>query len=111
MELLVLLDDTAGVGVLPDSAQVVHRASSRLVVVSVDERQRDQLESTPGVAAITSGALADEVVSSLTGPETQFARAFALAGTAKSRRIGDNVAWDAEGFEPPDPPPNHGERT
>ena len=104
MQVMVLVDETAGSEVIEKHAAIVHRASPRLFVVRVEPAVRDRLAELPGVAAVTDGAFSAGVSERLYEAEALFAAAFAARGTSK-QRVGNGLEWDAPGYEPPDPPP------
>jgi hypothetical protein len=57
----------------------------------------------PGVAAVTVGAVAQEVIADLDETEALFIRAWASRrGGLERPRPGEGLDWDAGGFEPPD---------
>ena len=97
MQLLILLEDAASAPTL--GATTVYGVAGRLVLV--EAASADAFARHPAVTAVTDRVLPEDLAGRLTETEAVFAAAFA-ARTEKSERIGDGLAWDAAGFEPPD---------
>lgn len=109
-ERLVLLDVEVGQDVLErlrGMFRVTHVASPRLVVVDdVSDTQEAALRDAPGVVAVSGPEVRAELQERLTDGELLFAGAWSQRLTEGSReRPGEGLPWDAEGFEPPDAPP------
>ena len=106
---MVLDEDAVGANLdrLRDTFRVTHVASPRLVVVErTPEAAAAAAHGVDGVVAVSDGELPQTLMDRL-GPEDQlFASAWAsrMTETAKERK-GEGLAWDAPGFDPPDPPP------
>ena len=101
-EMLVLVDVEV-VGDRLAQFRVPQRVSPRVFLVS--GAARDDLQALEGVLAVLEpgATLPDELRRTLTESETLFADAFARRAETK-QRPGEGLSWDAEGFEPPDPP-------
>lgn len=91
----------AGVSGLPGvGAVVTQRLPPRLAVVRLPAAHLPALRSAGGVRAVCLPG--DPVPDGLGESEQLFARAWQVRGRPKER-TGDGLAWDAPGFEPPDP--------
>ena len=107
-EVLVILDPLSAAKTqerLRISHRITQVGSPRVVVVAVSPEETPPSPSTPGVVAVSSGALPPGVMEELDEQEALFVRAWAsrMTGPQKQRR-GEGLPWDAPGFEPPDSP-------
>jgi hypothetical protein len=107
-ELLVILDLRTAAEAqerLRSSHRVTQVGSPRVLVVAVSPGETSPTSSTPGVVAVSSGALPPSVVEELDEQEALFVTAWArrMTGPEKQRR-GEGLPWDTPGFEPPDSP-------
>lgn len=86
--------------------RVTEEAPPRLIVVAADRGDIEQLRTAPGIVAVIEDAIPTNVLESLSEAERLYADAWeARRQMGKKRRPGDGLSWDAEGFEPPDMPP------
>lgn len=104
-DVLMIVSDTAGneAKKLVEALPVSQEISSRVRIVRMEEQQAEELRTIGGVYIIEGGALPAELMSSLTGTEKLFAKAW-LSNAAQSRKIrpGDGADWDDPNFQPPD---------
>lgn len=109
-ELLVILDGDSPVadgGGIFDRFRIVHSISPTVFVIELHgDTSAAEVAAVPGVAAVSEGAVAPELVAGLDEAEALFVRAWArrLVEPAPARP-GDGWDWDTSGFEPPDGPP------
>jgi hypothetical protein len=109
-ELLVIVsDDVAGIGGAEflDRFRIVHAVSSRVFVIELpaDASSRD-VAALSGVTAVSRSGSAPEILAGLDEMEILFVRAWSKRTEESTpRRRGEGLDWDADGFEPPDPPP------
>ena len=109
VELLVILEDDssiAGGGELFDRFRVVHAVSPTVFVVELPtDVSAVEVGAIPGVAAVSDGAVAPELIAGLEEAEALFVRAWARRiELPRPLRPGEGLDWDACGFEPPDAP-------
>jgi hypothetical protein len=109
-ELLVIVsNDVAGSGgtVFPDRFPIVHAASSRVFVIKLPaDASSGDVATLPGVTAVTRGGSTPEILEGLEEMEALFVRAWSKRKEeSATQRRGEGLDWDADGFEPPDPPP------
>jgi hypothetical protein len=109
-ELLVILDGdspVAGGGGSLDRFRIVHAVSPTVFVIELPgDTSAAEVAAVPGVAAVSEGAVAPELVAGLDEAEALFVRAWARRlGVPGQPRPGEGLDWDARGFEPPDGPP------
>jgi hypothetical protein len=109
-ELLVIVsDDVAGIGgiVFADRFRIVHAVSSRVFVIELPaDASSGDVAALPGVTAVSRSDSAPEILAGLDEMEVLFVRAWSeRTEESTTRRRGEGLDWDADGFEPPDPPP------
>ena len=109
-ELLVILDGdspVAGGGEFFDRFRIVHSISPTVFVIELHgDTSAAEVAAVAGVAAISEGAVAPELVAGLDEAEALLVRAWARRlGDPAPPRPGDGLDWDTGGFEPPDGPP------
>ena len=108
-ELLVILDRAAAADTLERLRRhhrVTQVGSPRIVVVQVSPRELAPSPSTPGMLAVSSGAVPDSILEELEDTERLFVKAWeSRMSTSDWRRKGAELSWDATGFEPPDEMP------
>ena len=110
-ELLVIMSegsvdsDSAG---LADGFRIVHAVSRRVFVIeSPAGTASTDVAALPGVAAMSKGDVAPEILEGLDETEALFVQAWSRReGESKTQRRGEGLDWDADGFEPPDPAPD-----
>ena len=107
-EYLVILEPGAATEALEQlrsSHRVIQVGYPRVVVVAVSPEETPPSSETPGVVAVSSGALPAHMIEELDEQEALFVAAWTnrITGPEKQRR-GDGLPWDAPGFEPPDAP-------
>ena len=83
--------------------EILQSISPRVFVVKLAAGVLDRLSNMENVAAATASALPPAAMRGLSEPERQWAAAWNLRGTKKSRP-GEGLNWDAPGFSPPDRP-------
>jgi hypothetical protein len=106
-EVLVILDGVSPIAVgggYFDRFRIVHAASPNVLVIELPgDTSAADVAAVPGVAAVTVGAVAQEVIADLDETEALFIRAWASRrGGLERPRPGEGLDWDAGGFEPPD---------
>ena len=109
-ELLVIVSSEPtgrGVEVLPERFPIVHAVSSRVFVIALPADGRSaELAALPGIASVSRSGPDSEILDGLDEMETLFVRAWSRRKEEfGARRRGEGLDWDANGFEPPDPPP------
>jgi hypothetical protein len=72
----------------------------RLAVVAAGERDLWALERFPGVRAVHTERVPDDVVARMDEPARTFATAWNERRSPK-RRTGDGLPWDTPGFDAP----------
>lgn len=82
--------------------RVTQRLPPRLAIVRVAAEDIPAIERIPAVLGAYADVVPDVVVSRLDPAERLFASAWSATRTRQEKRRGDGLAWDAEGFEPPD---------
>lgn len=110
-ELLVIMSegsvdsDSAG---LADGFRIVHAVSRRVFVIEPPAGiASTDVAALPGVAAMSEGDVAPEMLEGLDETEALFVQAWSKRkGEPKTQRRGERLDWDAGGFEPPDLPPD-----
>jgi len=110
-ELLVIMSegsidsDSAG---LADGFRIVHAVSRRVFVIEPPAGiASTDVAALPGVAAMSEGDVAPEILEGLDETEALFVQAWSKRkGESKTQRRGEGLDWDAGGFEPPDLPPD-----
>ena len=103
--LLILHADHSGD--VPEGYRETQRVSPRVVIVeSHDDAATEELRTMNGVDAVLEPGEYPpaEVRKTLTDTETLFVDAHVQRFRQKERP-GEGLAWDSEGFLPPDPPP------
>lgn len=100
-EYLIVIDPDRGEGLTALGAMVDQVASDRLGIVRVDSATLARLRQRADVIAV-GGELPSSVTADLDESERLFVDAWFLRREPK-RRKGENLPWDAPGFEPPDP--------
>ena len=88
--------------------RVTQRASPRVAIIeAAGGTTKEELQRLSGVRAVLQPGEAPSasVRAGLTESERLFVEAYLERFRPKSR-IGENRNWDADGFLPPDPPPN-----
>ena len=103
MDFLIFLDGKESIDRVADQVRIVHSASPRLHVVSMQPSRAESLKALPGVIELTTGTFSPEVMEQLDSQERFFLEAFTSRTDSKQRK-GEGLPWDAPGFEPPDPP-------
>jgi hypothetical protein len=106
-EALVIVEEAQTEDALSLAAQhvqVTQALPPRLAIVSGTDAQIEAVRGVKGVVAVCEGAVPDALLQGMTPTERTFADAWALRGTPKKARLGEGLAWDAEGFQPPDRP-------
>lgn len=99
----------AAIDDLADAYPVTHEASWRVLVIRHGGGDFGDLAAIPGAAVVSGADVASEMLEGLDESEVLFVQAWSLRrGSSKNRRRGEGLDWDAEGFEPPDPPPDVG---
>ena len=88
---------------------VTQRLPPRLAIVQGDEGALAKLRDVSGIVVVTSGDVPDQISSVLSESERLFAQGWVLGRSPKQRK-GDGLAWDADGFLPPDRPPSSDRR-
>jgi hypothetical protein len=83
--------------------EILQSISPRVFVVKLAPGVLDRLSKMENVVASTPSALPATAMRGLSEPERQWAAAWNLRGTKKSRP-GEGLNWDAPGFSPPDRP-------
>jgi hypothetical protein len=109
-ELLVIVSsDVSGVGgtVFPDRFPIVHAVSSHVFVIKLPaDASSGDVAALPGVTAVSRSDSAPETLAGLDEMEMLFVRAWSeRKEESTTQRRGEGLDWDADGFEPPDPPP------
>jgi len=107
-EYLVILEPSAATEALEHLRSghwVIQVGSPRVVVVVVSPGETPPSSETPGVVAVSGGALPADIIEELDEQEALFVAAWTsrITGPEKQRR-GEGLPWDAPGFEPPDLP-------
>jgi hypothetical protein len=109
-ELLIVMSegsaDDAGPQLL-DGFPIVHAVSRRVFVIETPvDAGSTEIDALPGVAAVSEGGLAPEILEGLDETEALFVKAWSRKREeSKKQRRGEGLDWDAVGFDPPDPPP------
>jgi hypothetical protein len=99
----------AAIDDLADAYPVTHEASWRVLVIRHGGGDFGDVAAIPGVAVVSGADVASEILEGLNKGEALFVQAWSQRrGSPKERRRGEGLDWDAEGFEPPDPPPDEG---
>jgi hypothetical protein len=99
----------AAIDDLADAYPVTHEASWRVLVIRHGGGDFGDLAAIPGAAVVSGADVASEMLEGLDESEVLFVQAWSMRrGSSKNRRRGEGLDWDAEGFEPPDPPPDVG---
>jgi hypothetical protein len=86
--------------------RVTQKVSPRVLLIQpVGGITKEELHSLNGVTTVLAPGErpAAEIRATLTDTEALFADAFAQRSQSK-QRLGEGLAWDTEGFLPPDPP-------
>jgi hypothetical protein len=110
-ELLVIMSEGStregGAG-LPDRFRIVHTVSPRVFVIeSPADVSSTEVAALPGVASVSKGGAALEILEGLNETESLFVQAWSTRkGDSETQRRGEGLDWDADGFVPPDPPPD-----
>jgi hypothetical protein len=109
-ELLIVMSEgaTGDAGSeLFDGYPIVHAVSRRVFVVETPaDASSTDIAALPGVAAVSEGGVASEILEGLDETEALFVAAWSRRrGESKKQRRGEGLDWDAAGFEPPDLPP------
>ena len=109
-ELLVIVsNDSTGSGGagFPDRFPVVHSMSSRVFVIELPADASSQdVAALPGVTAVARKGATLEIPMRLDETEALFVQAWLeREGEGRKQRRADGFDWDADEFEPPDPPP------
>lgn len=109
-ELLVVMSEGAADDAGPQllgGFPIVHAVSPRVFVIeSSADGSSAAVEALPGVAAVSEGGVASEILEGLDETEALFVAAWSRRrGESKKQRRGEGLDWDAVGFEPPDLPP------
>jgi hypothetical protein len=99
-EYLIITDLGHDVGAFVESVR--HAISSRLAVIVVDPSTAERLRARGGVVAVVDDELPPGIVAGLDELERLFVAAWNERRRTKTR-TGDDLPWDAAGFEPPDP--------
>jgi hypothetical protein len=105
-EALIVVEPAAHESVWRDVGALVavtQRLPPRLAIVQGDEGALARLRDVSGIVVVTSGDVPDQLSSGLSESERLFAHGWVL-GRSPKQRPGDGLAWDAEGFLPPDRP-------
>jgi hypothetical protein len=84
--------------------QLTQRLPPRLAIVEGEARALEEVSRLSGVVVLSGGDTPDAVLEQLNPTERSFLEAWFLRRKPKPSRPGDNLAWDSEGFEPPDRP-------
>lgn len=107
-ERLVLLsaqDAPKELAALQERYRVSSVLPPKLAVMDLDDSEAEAVRHRAGIEALISGP-AESLPASLNDTEQLFAHAWLLRQqTTGKQRPGDGLAWDAEGFSPPDLPP------
>jgi hypothetical protein len=104
-DVLVILDASAGSDVRTRVAtygRVLHRVSSRVVVVRVEDGSIGALAREAGVMRLMQSS-APVDLEGLDENESLFVRGWLLSRQPKTRPA-EGRPWDAPGFQPPDKP-------
>jgi hypothetical protein len=86
--------------------RVTQKVSPRVLIIQpAGGTSKEELQSLKDVETVLEPGErpAGDIRRTLTDTEALFADAFAQRSRTKER-LGDGLAWDAEGFIPPDPP-------
>ena len=108
-ELLVIMSEGStaeGGAELPGRFPIVHTVSPRVFVIEPPgDVSSTDVAALPGVAAVSERDVAPEILEGLDETEGLFVQAWSKRqGESKTQRRGEGLDWDADGFEPPDPP-------
>ena len=110
-ELLVIMNEGStaeGGSELPGRFPIVHTVSPRVFVIEPPgDVSSTDIAALPGVVAVSKGGVPPEILAGLDETEGLFVQAWSSRqGESKTQRRGEGLDWDADGFEPPDPPPD-----
>jgi hypothetical protein len=113
-EKLVLLDDTTAfrtLEALQKAFHVLHVVSPRLVIVQADDDASDgDVRSFSGVLDVVTPEQVGRITEAheLSPSEQLLVDGWLrrMAEQGRKQRPGEGLTWDAEGFSPPDPPPD-----
>jgi hypothetical protein len=109
-ELLLILDAHQPSTNLLQRYRVTQKASPRVVIVEGgDDSTKEELQTIEGVEVVLEPGErpSSDVRGALSDAELLFVDAYAQRARPKKRQ-GEGLNWDAEGFLPPDKPPNRG---
>ena len=109
-ELLVIFsNDSTGSGAaeFPDRFRIVHVLSPRVFVIELPaDANSAEISALPGFAVVRESGVAPETLEGLDETEALFIQAWSQRREEpETQRRGEGFDWDADGFEPPDPPP------
>jgi hypothetical protein len=80
---------------------VTQRLPPRLAIIEGLLDRIASLRDVPGVVGVFEGPVSETALKELSPTERLFAEAWASSRRPKLDRRGQGLAWDAEGFEPP----------
>jgi len=104
-EALVIIEESQAESVLLQAGhlvQVTQRLPPRLAIVRGQTSELEALRNLPGVIAVSEGPIPESALQLLNPTERVFAEAWGVGRQPKTARPGEGLAWDAEGFQPPD---------
>jgi len=106
-EKLVVLfaqDASRGMAEIQKSYRVLSLLPPRLAVVELDDNGTQAVRRMPATQAVIAGPT-DAMPPNLQENERLFIDAWQQRLSYQNkRRVGEGKSWDAEGFQPPDPP-------
>ena len=86
---------------LPTGVRVTQRMPPRLAIVLAAEDDLRALERDPRVRRVFRAEVADEDLARLDDQERLFAAAWNQRREGSKHRVGEGLAWDAPGLDPP----------
>ncbi len=105
-EFLVILDPDQGRDLfqrISSQYKIAQSLPPRVLIPLLDAREAREIAALPGVTSVCEAAVPPHVMETLTDGESLFASAWAERHqAAPKKRVGEGLAWDAPGFEPPD---------
>ena len=109
-ELLVIVNnDSTGSGdaEFSDRFRIVHIMSPRVFVIELPaDANSAEISALPGLAVVRESEVTPETLKGLDETEALFIQAWSEhREESETQRRGEGFDWDADGFEPPDPPP------